>query len=107
MPLDQREPDDAVMSFGDHLEELRKRLFLAALVPLPLAIGLFFVAPQIRAILTDPVLDALRAEGLPAHISQDPLAEKVAPGPATAMKGERLEEGHWTAIGFGGPPASF
>lgn len=78
MPLDQREPDDAVMSFGDHLEELRKRLFLAALVPLPLAIGLFFVAPQIRAILTDPVLDALRAEGLPAQLQVMSPIESLA-----------------------------
>jgi Sec-independent protein secretion pathway component TatC len=76
--LDQREPDDAVMSFGDHLEELRKRLFLAALVPLPLAIGLFFVAPQIRAILTDPVLDALRAEGLPAQLQVMSPIESLA-----------------------------
>jgi Sec-independent protein secretion pathway component TatC len=76
--LDQREPDDAVMSFGDHLEELRKRLFLAALVPLPLAIGLFFVAPQIRAILTEPVLDALRAEGLPAQLQVMSPIESLA-----------------------------
>jgi Sec-independent protein secretion pathway component TatC len=76
--LDQREPDDAVMSFGDHLEELRKRLFMAALVPLPLAIGLFFVAPQIRAILTDPVLDALRAEGLPAQLQVMSPIESLA-----------------------------
>jgi Sec-independent protein secretion pathway component TatC len=66
------------MSFGDHLEELRKRLFLAALVPLPLAIGLFFVAPQIRAILTDPVLDALRAEGLPAQLQVMSPIESLA-----------------------------
>ncbi|MFM7809815.1 MAG: twin-arginine translocase subunit TatC [Planctomycetota bacterium] len=78
MPLDQREPEDAVMSFGDHLEELRKRLFLAALVPLPLAIGLFFVAPQIRAILTDPVLEALRAEGLPAQLQVMSPIESLA-----------------------------
>lgn len=78
MPLDQRESDDAVMSFGDHLEELRKRLFLAAIVPLPLAIGLFFVAPQIRAILTNPVLDALRAEGLPAQLQVMSPIESLA-----------------------------
>ena len=29
---------------------------------------------------------AALAEGLPAHIGQDTLVEKVAPGPATAMK---------------------
>jgi sec-independent protein translocase protein TatC len=78
VPLDQRETDDGVMSFGDHLEELRKRLFLAALVPLPLAIGLFFVAPQIRAFLTAPVLDALRAEGLPAQLQVMSPIESLA-----------------------------
>ena len=59
------------------------------------------------ALVTFASTSAALAEGLPAHIGQDTLVEKVAPGPATAMKGERLEEGHWTAIGFWGPPASF
>ena len=39
-----------LMSFGDHLEELRKRLFLAIVVPLPLSVILFFFAPIIRAL---------------------------------------------------------
>lgn len=78
MPLDQPEQDHALMSFGDHLEELRRRLFLAALVPLPLAIGLFFVAPWIRAALTEPVLSALRSEGLPAQLQVMSPIESLA-----------------------------
>ncbi len=78
MPLDQANPEESVMSFGDHLEDLRRRVFLAALVPLPLAIGLFFVAPWIRAYLTAPVLDALRAEGLPAQLQVMSPIESLA-----------------------------
>jgi sec-independent protein translocase protein TatC len=57
-----------MMSFGDHLEELRRRLVLAVAVPFPLAILLFFVASTIREILTQPALQAMTANGLPARM---------------------------------------
>ena len=56
------------MSFGDHLEELRSRVIIALIVPLPLAILLFFFADTLRAILIEPALVALEANGLPAHL---------------------------------------
>ncbi|MFO0875420.1 MAG: twin-arginine translocase subunit TatC [Phycisphaerales bacterium] len=58
----------AVMSFGDHLDELRKRLMLALIAPLPLAIVLFFFAEPIRTFLCRPLLRALRANHLPAQL---------------------------------------
>ena len=57
-----------LMSFGDHLEELRKRLFLAIVVPLPLSVVLFFFAPIIRGVLVLPALAAMEANGLPARL---------------------------------------
>ncbi len=56
------------MSFGDHLEELRSRVFRALALPVPLALGLFFVAPYMRAILIEPLFIALRANGQPCQI---------------------------------------
>ena len=56
------------MSFGEHLEELRRRLILGLVVPLPLAIVLFFFADTLRAILVKPALVALKANGLPAQL---------------------------------------
>ena len=56
------------MSFGDHLEELRSRVIIAIIVPLPLAILLFFFADKLREILIEPALVALEANGLPSHL---------------------------------------
>lgn len=59
------DPDrDHVMSFGDHLDELRRRAFLALAVPLPVAILAFFFVSSIRAILEHPLRVALRDAGL-------------------------------------------
>ncbi len=65
--MTDREPstDRAVMGFGDHLEELRKRILLAIVVPLPLMVGLFAFASEIRYWLWVPAESALRAAGLP------------------------------------------
>ena len=79
MPLDQEhEFDRSMMSFGDHLEELRRRLILALIVPLPLMIVLFPFADEIRGILTHPVFGALRSAGLPAQLQAMNPAETLA-----------------------------
>ncbi len=64
----ERDLVDGVMSFGDHLEELRRRVVLCLVVPLPAAILLFIVAPDIRNLLTAPALIAMEANGLPARM---------------------------------------
>ncbi len=67
--------DGAVMSFGDHLEELRLRLILALLGIVPILIlALSFSKPLLDAILK-PALAALAAQGLPAQMLQTGPAE--------------------------------
>ncbi|HMN95791.1 MAG TPA: twin-arginine translocase subunit TatC [Phycisphaerales bacterium] len=57
-----------VMSFGDHLDELRRRLILALVAPLPVAIAIFLVAEPIRRFLCRPLVEALRANRLPTQL---------------------------------------
>lgn len=65
---DDQDLDQGVMSFGDHLEELRRRIILAVVVPVPLAFVLFGFASAIREFLTVPALEAMAANGLPARL---------------------------------------
>jgi len=65
------------MSFGEHLHELRGRVFKALVVPLPLAIGLFFLAPYMRELLVAPLFAALRANGQPVQIQALSPAETI------------------------------
>ena len=70
MSVQQRD-DSALgilMSFGDHLEELRKRILLGVVVPVPVAILLFAFAGQIRSFLCIPLVDAMLANGLPGTL---------------------------------------
>ncbi len=56
------------MSFGDHLEELRRRILLALAVPLPLAIILFFASDPIIVWLYVPLDSVLEAFDLPRRL---------------------------------------
>jgi sec-independent protein translocase protein TatC len=80
-PSDQPEPskgsDLGIMSFGEHLEELRKRLGWALIVPLPLAIVFFFFAPYLREILIAPLFAALRANGQTVQVQALSPAETI------------------------------
>ena len=70
--MSMQERDDSalgiLMSFGDHLEELRRRILLGIVVPVPVAILLFAFAGQIRSFLCIPLVDALLANGLPGTL---------------------------------------
>lgn len=70
--MSMQERDDSalgiLMSFGDHLEELRRRILLGIVVPVPAAILLFAFAGQIRSFLCIPLVDALLANGLPGTL---------------------------------------
>lgn len=70
--------DGAIMPFGEHLEELRRRVILALAVPIPLAVLIFLVADRVRAILIRPVLEALEANGLPQHLQALSPTETMA-----------------------------
>jgi sec-independent protein translocase protein TatC len=61
-------PTGHTMSFGDHLDELRKRLLLAIAAPLPLFIVLFFFSDTLLEWVLLPVFDQLSAQGLPASV---------------------------------------
>jgi len=65
------------MSFGEHLHELRSRVFKALVVPLPLSIGFFFLAPYMRELLVAPLFAALRANGQPVQIQALSPAETI------------------------------
>jgi sec-independent protein translocase protein TatC len=58
------------MSFGDHLEELRKRILLALAFPIPAAILLYFISDTLIQWLLLPLFEVLNANGLPAHVQQ-------------------------------------
>ncbi len=61
-------PTQGSMSFGDHLEELRRRLLWAIALPIPLAILAFSYAEVIRDFLCAPAIAALKAHDLPAQL---------------------------------------
>lgn len=64
-PLPGREPIDpgATMSFGDHLEELRRRLIWAILGVIPIFIVAFSLGRPIINALIEPAREQLRAGG--------------------------------------------
>jgi len=61
-------PDDHSMSFGDHLEDLRRRIFWAAAVPLPLAIVIFLFSDPIIEMLYQPLDPILESFQLPRRL---------------------------------------
>ena len=61
-------PDDYSMSFGDHLEDLRRRIFWAVAVPLPLAIGIFLFSDPIIELLYRPLDPVLESFQLPRRL---------------------------------------
>ena len=58
------------MSFGDHLEELRKRILLALAFPVPAAVLLYFISDTLIQWLLLPLFEVLNSFGLPAHVQQ-------------------------------------
>lgn len=67
MPRNE-DPDSFSMSFGDHLEDLRRRMLWALAVPLPLAIALFIVSDRFIEWLYHPLDGVLRVLDLPPRL---------------------------------------
>ena len=56
------------MSFGDHLEELRRRILLSLAIPLPLFLIAYFFSDTLLSWLLLPVFDVLASHGLPTEL---------------------------------------
>lgn len=93
--MSRKQSESSSMSFGEHLEELRKRLFWALAIPLPLSIVLFFVAPQIRGFLCGPAIEALHAHGLPATLQVMAPAETLTTDFKISLIGALSVGGPW------------
>jgi sec-independent protein translocase protein TatC len=63
-----RDPADYTMSLGDHLDELRKRVVAALIVPLPLSIVIFFFAHILIEWLLLPLQKVQLAWGFPPEV---------------------------------------
>ena len=61
-------PDTHSMSFGDHLEDLRRRILWAVAVPLPLAIVIFIFSDPLIEWLYRPLDPVLASFGLPRRL---------------------------------------
>jgi sec-independent protein translocase protein TatC len=68
------DPRDYTMSFGDHLEELRKRLIWAVIGPIPILVVCLIYGDDLLKFLIRPAEQQLKAADLPARL--------LATGPA-------------------------
>jgi Sec-independent protein secretion pathway component TatC len=87
-------PREAIMSFGDHLDELRRRAMLALVVPLPLAIVAFLFVNHLRAIIELPLRTALTRAG---------LSDQMQTRSVTEMMGVDLKLSFIVALVLSGP----
>jgi sec-independent protein translocase protein TatC len=60
--------EGGVMTLGDHLDELRRRMIWAVALPLPVAVMAFAWAEPIRNFLCRPAVHALEAHNLPTQL---------------------------------------
>jgi hypothetical protein len=60
--------DTSTMSFGDHLEDLRKRLFYSLLGPIPILIVCLVFGGPILEFIVIPLETQLRASGQPVRL---------------------------------------
>jgi sec-independent protein translocase protein TatC len=74
-PIQRRLVDPRAMSFGEHLEELRKRLIWAIVSVAPIFVAALVFGEQILEFMTKPVYERLHALGLPATMQQTGLVE--------------------------------
>lgn len=83
------------MSFGDHLEELRKRVFWALAAPVPVFVALLFLGQPLLEFLTAPLLSSLKQAGEPAHLIATSPVEPFAAYVKVAMVATLLVAMPW------------
>ena len=64
----KHDPEHHTMSFGDHLEELRRRILWSLAAPVPLFIMVFFISDTLVEWILLPVYRVLRFHGLPTSL---------------------------------------
>ncbi|MBG80520.1 MAG: hypothetical protein CMJ39_07425 [Phycisphaerae bacterium] len=62
------DPKNFTMPLGDHLDELRKRLILALIIPIPLAMVLFLFSDSLVEFLLEPLQTVQRNGGYPQQV---------------------------------------
>lgn len=83
-----RAPSDPnAMTFGEHLEDLRKRVAMALMGLVPIAVVALVVGVPVLEFLMRPVLEELRDRGLPANLM-------------SAAPGEAFGAYLWVALGI-------
>lgn len=97
MPHD---PDLHMMSFGDHLEDLRKRLFWALLGPVPIIIVCFVFGERLLDFLLIPVEQQLREAGQPMRLQATSPLEPFAAYLKVAITVGILAAGPWILYQF-------
>ncbi len=62
------DPTRFTMSFGDHLEDLRRRVLWALAAPIPLSVVVFLFKKPLIEWLSEPLVRVFRDNGLPQHM---------------------------------------
>ena len=95
------------MSIGDHIEELRKRVLLSIIPPLPLAVFFFLIADPIVRWFLVPLYSVLEKHGLPTQVQvlsppEFLIAEmKIALGAAVLVAGPWILYQIWRFVSPG------
>ena len=96
-----------MMSIGEHIEDLRKRILLSIIPPLPLAVIFFLLADPIVRWFLVPLYDVLQQHGLPTQVQvlsppEFLIAEmKIALGAAILVAGPWILYQLWRFVSPG------
>lgn len=99
--------ENLTMSIGDHFEDLRKRVLLSIIPPLPLAIFFFLIADPIVRWFLVPLYSVLEKHGLPTQVQvlsppEFLIAEmKIALGAAVLVAGPWILYQIWKFVSPG------
>jgi sec-independent protein translocase protein TatC len=99
--------EPVTMSIGDHIEELRKRVLLSIIPPLPLAVFFFLIADPIVRWFLVPLYSVLEKNGLPTQVQvlsppEFLIAEmKIALGAAVLVAGPWILYQIWKFVSPG------